>query len=90
MKFYFLSHHGIFYVRQGEGDKGLEGLNVRIYEVSLLHAKMFFNEREGIISSFHLMNNQDINWNFKIEDANEYKELTGYFEKSINPTAAIY
>ena len=79
-----------YYVRQGEGDKGLEGLNAQIFEVPMLHAKMFFNENEGIISSFHLMNNRDINWAFKITDANEYKELINYFNRCIKPSAIIF
>ena len=73
-----------YYVREKEGLKGLEGLNVRIHEVPMLHAKMFFSESEAIISSFHLMNTPDINWAFKMESSVEYKELMDFFEKYVN------
>ena len=76
-----------YYVRQGEGLKGLEGLNVTIHEVPMLHAKMFFSEREAIISSFHLMNNQDINWAFVLNFPDEYNELVKFFELNVKAAA---
>jgi len=76
-----------YYVREGQGSKGIEDLNVKIYEVPMLHAKMFFNESEAIISSFHLMNNSDINWAFILNDQEEYKELINFFELYIKPLA---
>lgn len=76
-----------YFVRKGEGSKGLDGLNVNILEVEKLHAKMFFNENECIISSFHLMNNSDINWAFFTDNSAEYKELQVFFETYIKPLA---
>jgi len=79
-----------YYVREGEGSKGIEALNVRIYEVPMLHAKMFFSESEAIISSFHLINNSDINWAFKLKNHEEYKELINFFELYIKPLAKTF
>ncbi|HBH85282.1 MAG TPA: hypothetical protein DDY34_16000 [Bacteroidales bacterium] len=79
-----------YYVRKGEGSKGLEGLSVCLFEVEKLHAKMFFNERVAVISSFHLMNNQDINWAFEIDDSDEYEGLTDFFKTYIEPEAIMY
>lgn len=72
-----------YYVREGEGLKGTEGLNVTIYEVPMLHAKMFFSENNAILSSFHLMNNQDINWAYILDYPEEYKQLVSFFKKHI-------
>ena len=74
-----------YYVRENEGLEGLGGLNVHVYEVPLLHAKMFFSESEAIISSFHLMNNQDINWACIMDFPEEYNELVNFFERHIKP-----
>jgi hypothetical protein len=76
-----------YYVREGEGSKGIEDLYTKIYEVPMLHAKMFFSENEAIISSFHLMNNSDINWAFKLKNQEEYKGLISFFELYIKPLA---
>jgi hypothetical protein len=76
-----------YYVREGIGYKGTEELNVKIYEVPMLHAKMFFSESEAIISSFHLMNNPDINWAFKLKNQKEYNDLTRFFELYVKPLA---
>lgn len=74
-----------YYVREKEGLEGLEDLKVNIYEVPILHAKMFFSEREAIISSFHLMNNEDINWACVLNFPEEYNELVNFFELYIKP-----
>jgi hypothetical protein len=79
-----------YYVREGEGSKGIEELNVKVYEVPMLHSKMFFNESEAIITSFHLMNNPDINWAFLLNNPEEYKELINFFEQYIKPLAKSY
>lgn len=78
-----------YYVRKGEGSKGLDGLSVCLFEVEKLHAKMFFNERVAVISSFHLMNNQDINWAFEIDDSIEYEGLMDFFKTYIEPEAIM-
>jgi len=44
---------------------------------------MFFSENEAIISSFHLMNNQDINWACVLDYPEEYKEMVSFFETFI-------
>jgi hypothetical protein len=79
-----------WYVRAGEGPNGLEGLNVEVFEVPLLHVKMFFSESEAIISSFHLMNNQDINWACVLNYPEEYDEMVDFFETIIKPASVIY
>jgi hypothetical protein len=72
-----------YYVREGEGLKGTEGLNVTTYEVPMLHAKMFFSENNAIISSFHLKNNQDINWAYILDYPEEYNQLVTFFKNHI-------
>ena len=79
-----------YYVREGQGSKGIEKLNVKIYEVPMLHAKMFFNESEAIISSFHLMHNTDINWAIRLNKQEEYKELINFFEQHVKPLAKSF
>jgi hypothetical protein len=76
-----------YYVREGEGSKGLEILNVKIFEVPMLHAKMFFTESEAIIGSFHLKNNNDINWGYTLNNREEYNDLVNFFELYIKPLA---
>lgn len=76
-----------YYVRAGEGTKGIEGLNVNIFEVPNLHAKMFFNESEALISSGNLTNKPDINWVYLLIGKNEYDELAAFFEDYIKPLA---
>jgi hypothetical protein len=74
-----------YYVRDGEGTKGIEELNVEIFEVPYLHAKMFFNEKEALISSGNLTNRPDINWVYSMNDLKEYDELIYFFETYIKP-----
>jgi hypothetical protein len=74
-----------YYVRSGEGTKGIEGLNVKIYEVPDLHAKMFFNESHALISSGNLTNRPDINWVYFMNNPEEYNELVSFFEVYIKP-----
>lgn len=76
-----------YFVREGEGSNGIKGLNVKIYEVPLLHAKMFFTESEALISSGNLTNHPDINWVYVLNNPEEYNELTGFFELYIKPFA---
>lgn len=76
-----------YYVRKGEGINGIEKINVDIYEVPLLHAKMFFSESEAIISSGNLTNNPDINWFCRLNEA-EFDELNDFFENYIKPGAS--
>lgn len=76
-----------YYVRKEVGVPGTEGLKADIYEVPGLHAKMFFNEKEAMIASFHLRNNDDINWAYILTGPDEYDQMTGFFEKNIKPVA---
>lgn len=76
-----------YFVREEVGLDGLEKIEAAVYEVPDLHAKMFFSEKEAIISSFHLMNNSDINWACRLEYPGEYNDLAGFFEKYIKPVA---
>jgi phosphatidylserine/phosphatidylglycerophosphate/cardiolipin synthase-like enzyme len=76
-----------YYVRGGEGRKGLEGLNIRVFEVCSLHAKLFFSEKEAMITSFHLLYNEDINWACIPAFPEEYRELVRFFEDHLKPVA---
>jgi hypothetical protein len=76
-----------YYVREGQGSEGLADLNVKIFEVPMLHAKMFFNESEAIIGSFHLKYNNDINWAYILNKQEEYNDLISFFELYIKPLA---
>jgi len=76
-----------YYVRKDEGNKGIEGINVNIYEVPLLHAKMFFSESEAIISSGNLTNRPDINWVCVLDYNQEYEEIVAFFDRYIKPSA---
>ena len=76
-----------YYVRKDEGNKGIEGINVNIYEVPLLHAKMFFSESEAIISSGNLTNRPDINWVCVLDNKQEYEDIVAFFDNYIKPAA---
>ncbi len=76
-----------YYVRKGEGLNGLDGINVKVFEVPLLHAKMFFSESEAIISSGNLTNRPDLNWTCLLNNRQEYNELINFFDSSIKPIA---
>lgn len=75
-----------YFVRQGEGRKGIEDLDVKVLEVPMLHAKMFFNENEAMISSGNLTNRPDINWVSRLS-MDEYEDLFNFFDKYIKPEA---
>lgn len=76
-----------YYVRAGEGRKGLDGINVKVSEVPMLHAKMFFSESEALISSGNLTNRPDINWVGQMNTTGDYKEVVSFFESFIKPLA---
>jgi phosphatidylserine/phosphatidylglycerophosphate/cardiolipin synthase-like enzyme len=77
-----------YYVREGEGYNGIEGLNVKVYEVPGLHAKMYRSEKETYISSGNLTNDTNINWYIKLDELEEVKELTEkFFNEQIVPVA---
>lgn len=76
-----------YYVRKDEGKNGIEEINVDVYEVPLLHAKMFFSETEALISSGNLTNRPDINWFCRLNEA-EYDDINGFFENYIKPGAS--
>lgn len=76
-----------YYVRKDEGNKGIERINVNIYEVPLLHAKMFFSESEAIISSGNLTNCPNINWVCVLDSRQEFEEIVAFFDRYIKPAA---
>lgn len=76
-----------YYVRGGEGRKGLHEFDLKVFEVPMLHAKMFFSEKEAVITSFHLLYNEDINWACVMDGHEEYNELVNFFETAIRPLA---
>ena len=78
-----------YYVRKGEGINGIEGIEATIYEVPLLHAKMFFSEKEAIISSGNLTNRSDINLFCRLE-GDEYKQITDFFKRYIKSGAKTF
>ena len=79
-----------YYSREGEGYTGIEGLNVKLFVVPLLHAKMFFSEKEYLISSGNLTSGPDINWVCKLDKPEEHKELVEFFEQNIKKSALPY
>lgn len=76
-----------YFVRKGEGLNGLEGISAKVFEVPLLHAKMFFSESEAIISSGNLTNRPDLNWTCLLNSQAEYDEIVGFFGRYIKPLA---
>ncbi len=79
-----------YYVREDVGLEGTDVLNVDIYEVPGLHAKMFFSEKEAIIGSYHLKNTDEINWGYVLDYPEEYNEMKDFFEKQIKKLAVPY
>jgi HKD family nuclease len=80
-----------YYVRQGEGFNGMEGINVNLWEVPGLHAKMYQSEKKTYISSGNLTNDTNINWYIKLDSEEEIKEVVEeFFEKQILPVAVPY
>ncbi len=79
-----------YYVREDVGIEGTDVLNVDIYEVPGLHAKMFFSEKEAIIGSYHLKNTDEINWGYVLDYPEEYNEMKDFFEKQIKKLAVPY
>ncbi len=76
-----------YYVREKVGLEGTEILDVDIYEVPNLHAKMFFSEKEAIIGSYHLKNTDEINCGFLLDYPQEYNEMKDFFENQIKKVA---
>ncbi len=77
-----------YYVREGEGFNGMEGLKVNLWEVPGLHAKMYQSEKETYISSGNLTNDTNINWYIKLDTPEEIKELVDeFYFKQILPVA---
>ena len=80
-----------YFVRQGEGVTGIEGLNVKVYEVPGLHAKMYQSEKETYISSGNLTNDTNINWYIKLDSLDEINELTKkFYEQQIIPVSTPF
>ncbi len=75
-----------YYVREGEGFNGMEGLKVNLFEVAKLHAKIFFSENEAYISSGNLISRPDINWLCRLNTQEELDELITFFENTIKPS----
>ena len=76
-----------YYVRKDEGMRGIEGINVNLFEVPLLHAKLFFSEYEAIISSGNLHSRLDINCTALLNKQEEYQAIVDFFERYIKPKA---
>lgn len=76
-----------YYVRKGEGMNGMDGLVVPVFEVPLLHAKMFFSEKEAIISSGNLTHKPDLNWTCLLDRQEEYEQIVNFFNRHIKPLA---
>ncbi len=80
-----------YYVREGEGFNGMEGLKVNLWEVPGLHAKMYQSEKETYISSGNLTNDTNINWYIKLDTPEEIKELVDeFYFKQILPVATPF
>jgi len=79
-----------YYVRQGQGTKGLDGINVRVFEVPKLHAKMYFSEKEAMISSGNLDVRPDINCTLILNKREEYISIVDFFDRYIRPVAVPF
>ncbi len=79
-----------YYVRVGDGYTGIEGIDVNLFEVPELHAKMFYSEKDALISSGNLANNPDINWVCILQTEQEKNELREFFNNHIKPVASKY
>lgn len=79
-----------YYVRKGEGLNGIEKIKAEIFEVPLLHAKMFYSEHEAIISSGNLTNRPDINWFCQLNFPDEHTEIINFFDRYIKPSAEVF
>lgn len=79
-----------YYVREGEGYTGIERLVVNLWEVPLLHAKMFFSEKEALISSGNLTSRPDINWVCNLDKPEEYNDLLDFFDQYIKQSAKAF
>ena len=78
-----------YYVRKDEGRKGLSGMNATIFEVPMLHAKLFASESEAIISSGNLTNRPDINLFCRLEE-DEYRQIMDFFKTHVQSAAKLY
>ncbi len=78
-----------YYVREGEGYNGMEGLKVNLFEVPGLHAKMYRSEKETYISSGNLTKDTNINWYIKLDSEEEVKEIVEQFYKKLILPAAV-
>ncbi len=79
-----------YYVREGEGYTGIEGLKVNLFEVPKLHAKMFYSEKEALVSSGNLSSRPDINWVCRLDTQKEVEELMVFFEQNIKSVARMF
>ncbi len=79
-----------YYVREGEGYTGIEGLKVNLFEVPKLHAKMFYSEKEALISSGNLSSRPDINWVCRLDTQEEVEELLEFYEEKIKSEARMF
>jgi hypothetical protein len=71
-----------YYVRKDEGRKGLNGMDAPVFEVPMLHAKLFFSESEAIISSGNLTNRPDLNLFCRLE-GDEYGAIVNFFKQYV-------
>lgn len=80
-----------YYVREGEGYNGMEGLKVNLFEVPGLHAKLYQSEKEAFISSGNLTNDININWYIKLDTEEEVAEIVEqFYQKLILPVAVPF
>jgi len=77
-----------FYVRAGEHDtiSEVEALNISPITIPRLHAKLYLNEKNAIVSSMNLTKSSDdasLDIGYKTETKEEYLELVDYYERYI-------
>jgi phosphatidylserine/phosphatidylglycerophosphate/cardiolipin synthase-like enzyme len=76
-----------YYVREGEGFNGMDGLNVNLWEVPGLHAKLYQSEKDAYISSGNLTNDTNINWYIKLNQQETKDIVEEFYRKQILPVA---
>ncbi|MDF1867317.1 MAG: hypothetical protein P1U70_20955 [Saprospiraceae bacterium] len=77
-----------FYVREGEGEtiREVEAINIKPITVPRLHAKLYLNEKEAIVSSMNLSKSSDdssLDIGYKTENEREYLELVDFYKRYI-------
>lgn len=76
-----------YYVRAGEKQKGLKEIGISPIEVNNLHAKLYINEKNAIVTSLNLLKYSDsysLDIGYFIDGKKELKDLMEFFHRYIS------